>query len=65
MINSFLSERLWPLLVVLFAGMLLAPSLARCADNSAQDQAQRQVTQPLNNAPMWREVRKGGGENPN
>jgi formate dehydrogenase subunit gamma len=28
----------------------------------AKEQAQRQVTQPLNNAPLWRDVR--GGENP-
>ena len=61
MINSFVSERIVPLLVLL-AGMLLAPSLAWCADSSAQEQAQRQITQPLNNAPMWRDVRKG--ENP-
>src|ERR1043165_9348570 len=63
MIKSFVSERALPLLVLLLAGMLLMPSLARSADNSAQEQAQRQITQPLNNAPMWREGRKG--ENPN
>ncbi len=61
MIKSFVSERVLPLLVLL-AGILLAPSLAWGADSSAQEQAQRQTTQPLNNAPMWRDVRKG--ENP-
>ena len=62
MIKSFVSERVLPLLVVLLAGIMLVPSLAWCADSTAQEQAQRQITQPLNNAPMWREVRKG--ENP-
>ena len=62
MIKSFVSERVLPLLVALLAGILLVPSLASCADSTAQEQAQRQITQPLNNAPMWREVRKG--ENP-
>ncbi|MGE5523358.1 MAG: formate dehydrogenase subunit gamma [Rhodospirillaceae bacterium] len=39
----------------------LVPVLAWAADgvDPAQAQAQRQVTQPLNNAPFWREVRKG------
>ncbi|MGH6892859.1 MAG: formate dehydrogenase subunit gamma [Dongiaceae bacterium] len=49
-------------LVFLTCVMLFAP-LAWSADTgSAQEQAQRQQDQPLNNAPMWREVRKG--ENP-
>ncbi len=61
MIKSFVRERVLPLLVLL-AGILLAPSLAWGADSSAQEQAQRQITQPLNNAPMWRDVRRG--ENP-
>ena len=38
----------------LFAGL----SLAQTTD--AQEQQKRQVTQPGNNAPMWREVRKEG-----
>jgi formate dehydrogenase subunit gamma len=37
---------------------MLAPLAARSAD-SAQEQAQRQITQPGNNAPFYREVRKG------
>lgn len=37
--------------------------LARAAEGSdAKAQAERQLAQPLNNAPLWREVRKG--ENP-
>jgi len=43
-------------LVLLFA----VPAAA--ADDPAKQQAERQVTQPLNNAPFWGEVRKG--ENP-
>ena len=42
--------------------MLFTP-LAWAADGGgAKEQAQRQQDQPLNNAPVWREVRKG--ENP-
>jgi formate dehydrogenase subunit gamma len=29
------------------------------ADNSSKEQAQRQAVQPLNNAPVWRDVRSG------
>jgi formate dehydrogenase subunit gamma len=39
----------------LFAGLSLAQS-------EAQEQQQRQITQPGNNAPVWREVRKEGQE---
>ena len=46
--------------IVLLLALLLAP-FAHAADD-AKAQAQRQVTQPGNNAPVWREVRKG--ENP-
>ena len=45
--------------VALFAA--LGPHLPAVAGNSAQEQAQRQQEQPLNNAPVWRDVR--GGEN--
>jgi formate dehydrogenase subunit gamma len=42
---------------------LFAPaSWAADGEGGAKEQAQRQQTQPLNNAPVWREVRKG--ENP-
>jgi len=42
---------------------LSASPLALAAEASdAKAQAERQLTQPLNNAPLWREVRKG--ENP-
>lgn len=44
------------LFVALLAG---APLSALAADDSAKEQAQRQVQQPLNNAPLWREVRSG------
>jgi formate dehydrogenase subunit gamma len=47
------------LLALLFA--LAAPALAGAADSSSNEQAQRQATQPLNNAPVWRDVR--GGDN--
>jgi len=51
-----------PLLAGLIAGTLMlclfaAPAAA--ADDPAKQQAERQVTQPLNNAPFWGEVRKG------
>jgi len=40
--------------------LALTPAFASAADpGPAESQAQRQVTQPLNNAPFWREVRKG------
>jgi formate dehydrogenase subunit gamma len=45
----------------LLALMAAQPALA--ADDPASRQAERQVTQPLNNKPFWDEVR--GGENPN
>ena len=46
---------------ILACGLLAGPVIA--ADTtSAQEQAQRQATQPGNNAPVWRDVR--GGENP-
>ena len=48
------------LALALLCAMLL-PQGALAADG-AQDQAQRQITQPGNNAPVWRNVRKG--ENP-
>ncbi len=41
----------------------LLPQFAWAAEpSSAQEQAQRQTTQPGNNAPVWRDVR--GGDNP-
>ncbi len=47
-------------LVALLLALLCAP-FAYAADD-AREQAQRQVTQPGNNAPFWRDVREG--ENP-
>ncbi len=44
------------------AAALLFCGLACAAEDGAQQQIQRQQTQPGNNAPVWREVR--GGENP-
>src|SRR5688500_12321261 len=49
------------LLAAFLALFLSLPAFA--ADGGAQEQAERQTTQPLNNAPVWRDVR--GGENPN
>ena len=40
-----------------FAFALPAPSTA--ADSTSKEQAQRQAVQPLNNAPVWRDVRSG------
>ena len=45
-----------------FLGIFLALPAWAAEDGSQQQQAQRQVEQPLNNAPVWRDVR--GGENP-
>src|SRR5258706_10079491 len=48
-----------------FLACLALPAPASWAadgEGGAKEQAQRQQTQPLNNAPVWREVRKG--ENP-
>jgi formate dehydrogenase subunit gamma len=56
MTNSFLRDRSLPLIALLLA--LLAAPFAHAADG-AKEQAQRQATQPGNNAPLWREVRKG------
>lgn len=44
----------------LFAALLA--QTAGAAGDFAQQQAERQIVQPLNNAPVWREVRRG--ENP-
>jgi formate dehydrogenase subunit gamma len=51
--------RLGLALAFLFAGTAFAQS---GAPSDAQTQQQRQATQPGNNAPMWREVRKEGQE---
>lgn len=37
----------------------LAVNSSWAADDAASDQAKRQVEQPLNNAPVWKEVRSG------
>lgn len=51
------------LLSACLCAAVAASPLALAAEGSdAAAQAERQVTQPLNNAPLWREVRKG--ENP-
>ncbi len=49
------------ILILAFALLLAGPVLAQ-ADAQNQTQQQRQVTQPGNNAPVWREVRKEGQE---
>jgi formate dehydrogenase subunit gamma len=56
MTNSFVCNRVLPLIALLLA-LLLAP-FAYAVDG-AKEQAQRQTTQPGNNAPVWRDVRKG------
>lgn len=58
MTRSFACQRILPLMALLLA-LLLAP-FAHAADaGGAKEQAQRQLTQPGNNAPVWRDVRKG------
>ncbi|MFZ5509803.1 MAG: formate dehydrogenase subunit gamma [Pseudomonadota bacterium] len=53
-------NRILIVLEALLVALLLAWSpLAAAADDTAAAQAQRQVEQPLNNAPVWREVRSG------
>ena len=52
---SKLSRLCLAVIVSLFAGLALAQS-------QAQEQQKRQVTQPGNNAPVWREVRKEGSQ---
>jgi formate dehydrogenase subunit gamma len=53
-------------LIELAGGIVLAAALAlpltgaaQSQDDSAKQQAERQVTQPGNNAPVWREIRSG------
>lgn len=43
----------------LVAITLTLPLLSVAADSSSKEQAQRQAVQPLNNAPVWRDVRSG------
>src|SRR5262249_49739642 len=45
-------------LVFVFLALILAQPVP-AADEAAKQQAEPQVTQPLNNAPFWGEVRKG------
>lgn len=49
-------------LVLAFLCVILALPAQAAEDVSQQQQVERQTTQPLNNAPVWRDVRKG--ENP-
>ncbi len=58
MIRLFACERLLPLLAMLVALVATPVSYAVDADG-AKEQAQRQQTQPGNNAPLWRDVREG------
>ena len=61
MIRLFACERLL-LLVAMLPALVVTPSAYAADTGGAQEQAQRQLTQPGNNAPFYREVRKG--ENP-
>ena len=49
-------------LLIVSCVMLFTPLAWSAEGGSAKEQAQRQQDQPLNNAPVWRDVR--GGENP-
>ncbi|MFN7086143.1 MAG: formate dehydrogenase subunit gamma [Burkholderiales bacterium] len=53
--------RRWVVRMLALVWLALLPQFAFAAD-SAKEQAERQLTQPLNNAPVWRDVRRG--ENP-
>jgi len=53
----------WAACLVLAWFAIAVPDFAGAADSSAKEQAQRQTVQPLNNAPVWRDVR-GGDVNP-
>jgi formate dehydrogenase subunit gamma len=48
--------------LIVSCALLFAPVAWAADAGSAQEQAQRQQDQPLNNAPVWRDVR--GGQNP-
>jgi formate dehydrogenase subunit gamma len=48
--------------VFFFAGYAAAQPARPLQDDPARAQAERQVTQPYNNAPFWREVRTSGAE---
>lgn len=52
----------WGVLLSIALFATLFPKFALAAEDLAKQQAERQIAQPLNNAPVWREVRKG--ENP-
>ena len=46
--------------IVLAAALALPlAGIAQQQDDSAKQQAERQITQPGNNAPVWREIRSG------
>lgn len=47
------------LAVMLAAALLYVPSAPAADEDGAKAQAQRQLTQPGNNAPVWRDVREG------
>ena len=57
-------KRWLPLLAMLLALGVPASAIAQDA-GGAKEQAQRQLTQPGNNAPMWRDVREGVTPNVN
>jgi formate dehydrogenase subunit gamma len=53
----------WAACLVLAWLAIAVPNFASAADSNPKEQAQRQDVQPLNNAPVWRDVR-GGDVNP-
>jgi formate dehydrogenase subunit gamma len=54
--TTILQRALWMVCVL---GALLGGTASLAAGPAAAEQAQRQQSQPLNNAPVWREVRSG------
>ncbi len=58
MIRSFACERMLPLLALMLA-LALSPFALAADPGGAKEQAQRQLTQPGNNAPFYRDVREG------
>ena len=52
----------WFVCLLVMAGGWIPPGALAAEEGGAKAQAERQAVQPLNNAPVWRDVR--GGDNP-
>lgn len=54
----------WLMRLIVVLCVALFPQFASAADSSAKEQAERQLTQPGNNAPLWRDVRGSSDPKP-